>query len=147
MGHFHLALGKCGMASISPSSTRTHVSWPLFHLPLGITHEEPHQAQSTPTTTGHHGPHTRQHASARSGMARGSHKATLPLTIPRRVFKSSAKDSTRRPVGNSASRRPARLVHPAGLTNGTCLWGAEAPYCWSANGRRAHASLLARILT
>ena len=29
---------------------------------------------------------------------RGS-KATLPLTIPRRVFKSSAKDSTRRSVG------------------------------------------------
>ena len=28
---------------------------------------------------------------------RGS-KATLPLTIPRRVFKSSAKDSTRRSV-------------------------------------------------
>ncbi|KAK8640815.1 hypothetical protein V6N13_008567 [Hibiscus sabdariffa] len=26
------------------------------------------------------------------------HKATLPLTIPRRVFKSSAKDSTRRSV-------------------------------------------------
>ena len=30
-------------------------------------------------------------------MDRGS-KATLPLTIPRRVFKSSAKDSTRRTV-------------------------------------------------
>lgn len=30
-------------------------------------------------------------------MDRGS-KATLPLTIPRRVFKSSAKDSTRRSV-------------------------------------------------
>ncbi|KAF1891732.1 hypothetical protein Lal_00031702 [Lupinus albus] len=74
-------------------------------------------------------------------------KATLPLIIPRHVFKSSAKDSTRRPVGNSASRRPARIVHPAGITNGTCLWGAEAPYCWSANGQRAHASLLARILT
>lgn len=25
--------------------------------------------------------------------------------------------------------------------------GAQGPYCWSANGRRAHASLLARILT
>ena len=43
---------------------------------------------------------------------RGS-KATLPLTIPRRVFKSSAKDSTRRlmgivlqggPRGSSATR-------------------------------------------
>ena len=31
-------------------------------------------------------------------MDRGS-KATLPLTIPRRVFKSSAKDSTRRAFG------------------------------------------------
>lgn len=31
-------------------------------------------------------------------MDRGS-KATLPLTIPRRVFKSSAKDSTRRSMG------------------------------------------------
>ena len=29
---------------------------------------------------------------------RGS-KVTLPLTIPRRVFKSSAKDSTRRSIG------------------------------------------------
>ncbi|MED6202433.1 hypothetical protein PIB30_105396, partial [Stylosanthes scabra] len=27
------------------------------------------------------------------------HKATLPLTIPRRIFKSSAKDSTRRAIG------------------------------------------------
>ncbi|TXG51772.1 hypothetical protein EZV62_024296 [Acer yangbiense] len=33
-----------------------------------------------------------------SHVDRGS-KATLPLTIPRRVFKSSAKDSTRRSVG------------------------------------------------
>ncbi|CAL0302118.1 unnamed protein product [Lupinus luteus] len=67
----------------SPSNTRTHVSWPLFHLPLGITHEEPHHAQSTPTTTGHHGPHTRQHASARSGMARGD--AVLHITSRKKV--------------------------------------------------------------
>ncbi|KAF1856257.1 hypothetical protein Lal_00048561 [Lupinus albus] len=128
-------------------------------------------------TTALHDPHTGHHASAPWGMARGdaahhivsdfvstlglrntdfaparlvahASKATLPLTIPRRVFKSSAKDSTRRPVGNSASRRPARIVHPAGITNGTCLWGAEAlPAGGRANGRRAHASLLARILT
>ncbi|KAK8590529.1 hypothetical protein V6N13_057422 [Hibiscus sabdariffa] len=32
------------------------------------------------------------------GMAEDRSKATLPLTIPRRVFKSSAKDSTRRSV-------------------------------------------------
>ena len=36
---------------------------------------------------------------------------------------------------------------PRGLANDTCLWEPEGPYCWSANGRRAHASLLARILT
>ncbi|KAH0976218.1 hypothetical protein GBA52_010381 [Prunus armeniaca] len=36
-----------------------------------------------------------QHAKARQGKAS---KATLPLTIPYRVFKSSAKDSTRRSV-------------------------------------------------
>ncbi|KAK2998467.1 LOW QUALITY PROTEIN: hypothetical protein RJ639_023242 [Escallonia herrerae] len=49
--------------------------------------------------------------------------------------------------GNSTSRRPSRLVRRGGLANDTCLWGSEDPYCWSANGRRAHASLLARILT
>ncbi|KAK7383541.1 hypothetical protein VNO78_29221 [Psophocarpus tetragonolobus] len=49
--------------------------------------------------------------------------------------------------GNCASRRLTGLIRPARVANGTCLWGAEAPYCWSANGRRAHASLLARILT
>ncbi|KAK8666658.1 hypothetical protein V6N13_006810 [Hibiscus sabdariffa] len=37
------------------------------------------------------------YTSGMSGVDRGS-KATLPLTIPRRVFKSSAKDSTRRSV-------------------------------------------------
>ncbi|KAK7383776.1 hypothetical protein VNO78_29459 [Psophocarpus tetragonolobus] len=49
--------------------------------------------------------------------------------------------------GNCASRRLTGLIRPARVANGTCLWGAEAPYCWSANGRRAHASLLAQILT
>lgn len=29
----------------------------------------------------------------------------------------------------------------------TRAFGGRGPYCWSANGRRAHASLLARILT
>ncbi|KAA3447109.1 senescence-associated protein [Gossypium australe] len=37
-------------------------------------------------------------SNGQSPLDRGS-KATLPLTIPRRVFKSSAKDSTRRSVG------------------------------------------------
>ncbi|KAK7365834.1 hypothetical protein VNO78_38984 [Psophocarpus tetragonolobus] len=40
--------------------------------------------------------------------------------------------------GNCASRRLTGLIRPARVANGTCLWGAEAPYCWSANGRRAH---------
>ncbi|PPR81965.1 hypothetical protein GOBAR_AA38754 [Gossypium barbadense] len=35
----------------------------------------------------------------RSRTSEAQSKATLPLTIPRRVFKSSAKDSTRRSVG------------------------------------------------
>ena len=48
---------------------------------------------------------------------------------------------------NCVSRCPARLIHLTRSTNGTCLWGAKAPYCWSASERRAHASLLARILT
>ena len=48
---------------------------------------------------------------------------------------------------NCTSRRPARLVRRAGFTNDTCLWGPDGPYCGSASGRRAHASLLARILT
>ncbi|KAF1891682.1 hypothetical protein Lal_00049254 [Lupinus albus] len=46
-----------------------------------------------------------------SGSWQQGHSATYNT---RRVFKSSAKDSTRRPVGNSASRRPARIVHPRG---------------------------------
>lgn len=44
---------------------------------------------------------------------RGS-KATLPLTMPRRVFKSSAKDSARRPFGRELRGAPPRLVGRAG---------------------------------
>ncbi|KAG5070619.1 hypothetical protein JHK84_057396 [Glycine max] len=51
------------------------------------------------------------------------------------------------PLAKSVPRRLVGLIRLTRVTNGTCLWGAEAPYCWSANGRRAHASLLARILT
>ncbi|KAK7384010.1 hypothetical protein VNO78_29698 [Psophocarpus tetragonolobus] len=40
----------------------------------------------------------RARAACQGDVDRGS-KATLPLTIPRRVFKSSAKDSTRRSMG------------------------------------------------
>jgi hypothetical protein len=35
----------------------------------------------------------------------------------------------------------------AGVSPTTRAFGGRGPYCWSANGRRAHASLLARILT
>ncbi|KAF1891648.1 hypothetical protein Lal_00043795 [Lupinus albus] len=92
-------------------------------------------------TTALHDPHTGHHASAPWGMARGdaahhivsdfvstlglrntdfaparlvahASKATLPLTIPRRVFKSSAKDSTRRPrFKASREDRPPRGDH------------------------------------
>ncbi|KAI3664076.1 hypothetical protein L6452_45038 [Arctium lappa] len=50
--------------------------------------------------------------------------ATLPLTIPRRVFKSSAKDSNPPLDGNCTSRRP-RTTRPSrtSLANDTCLWG------------------------
>ena len=44
---------------------------------------------------------------------RGS-KATLPLTMPRRVFKSSAKDSARRPLGRELRGGSPRRVGRAG---------------------------------
>ena len=70
-------------------------------------------------------------------MDRGS-KATLPLTMPRRVFKSSAKDSARRPVGIAIQGGRARLVRRADGTNGTGPWGHEAPTAGreSDDGRR-----------
>ena len=49
---------------------------------------------------------------------RGS-KATLPLTMPRRVFKSSAKDSARRPCGISFHGGRPRLVRHGDLADGT----------------------------
>lgn len=57
---------------------------------------------------------------------RGS-KATLPLTMPRRVFKSSAKDSARRPWGRELRGGRPRLVGRAGLANGTGPWGRKRP--------------------
>ena len=53
---------------------------------------------------------------------RGS-KATLPLTMPRRVFKSSAKDSARRPWGIELQGGRPRLIRRGGLANGTGPWG------------------------
>ncbi|KAL0640953.1 hypothetical protein Bca4012_103565 [Brassica carinata] len=54
-----------------------------------------------------------------NSVDRGS-KATLPLTIPRRRFKSPAKDSTRR-RGNNNSRRSERRSR-TDLANDTRLW-------------------------
>lgn len=48
---------------------------------------------------------------------------------------------------NCISRRPTRHFRRAGLAHDMSPWEPEGPYCGSANGRRAHASLLARILT
>ncbi|KAD0280370.1 hypothetical protein E3N88_44514 [Mikania micrantha] len=76
---------------------------------------------------------------------RGS-KATLPLTIPRHVFKSSAKDSTRRLIRIVIQDSP----HDSSIAQAkpmTRAFGGQGPYCWSANRRRAHALHLARILT
>ncbi|OIV90321.1 hypothetical protein TanjilG_14719 [Lupinus angustifolius] len=69
---------KCVMASISSSSTQTHVSWPLFHLTLGIPHKEPHHAQSTPTTR-HHQPHTTNHGTWPEAMP---HFTLFSLSVP-----------------------------------------------------------------
>ncbi len=71
---------------------------------------------------------------------RGS-KATLPLTMPRRVFKSSAKDSARRPSGISLQggrvavppRWPYLRHVPVGVH--------EHPYRGSGGSRRAQAPL------
>ena len=66
---------------------------------------------------------------------RGS-KATLPLTMPRRVFKSSAKDSARRPFGIALKGGRPRHVRRGGLAGGTGPWGTS-PYCGSVGERRA----------
>ena len=77
-------------------------------------------------------------------MDRGS-KATLPLTIPRRVFKSSAKDSTRRSVEIALQGVPNDLSAERG-TPTTRAFGAEALLLV---GNRAAGTCvtLARILT
>ncbi|XLR47652.1 hypothetical protein S83_032312, partial [Arachis hypogaea] len=50
-------------------------------------------------------------------------------------------------VRKSASRHPHRARPPWGRRQRHVPLGGQAPYCWSANERRAHASLLAQILT
>ncbi|PPD83799.1 hypothetical protein GOBAR_DD19269 [Gossypium barbadense] len=59
------------------------------------------------------------------GVDRGS-KATLPLTIPRRVFKSSAKDSTRRSVGITL-QGGARDLSAAAAAPTTRALGGQRP--------------------
>ncbi|PPD71908.1 hypothetical protein GOBAR_DD31199 [Gossypium barbadense] len=53
-------------------------------------------------------------------------KATLPLTIPRRVFKSSAKDSTRRSVGITL-QGGARDLSAAAAAPTTRALGGQRP--------------------
>ena len=57
---------------------------------------------------------------------RGS-KATLPLTMPRRVFKSSAKDSAHRPLGRELRGGQSRHIGRTDLAHGTGPWGRKRP--------------------
>ena len=64
-------------------------------------------------------------------------KATLPLTVPRHVFKSSAKDSARRPSGialQGSHPRPIRRGRPALGTSPSGPWAPTA-------GREANGGL------
>ena len=77
---------------------------------------------------------------------RGS-KATLPLTMPRRVFKSSAKDSARRPSGISLRGR-ARGSSAAGAVPVTrARGGLAAPTVGRRRTAGVGAACLAWILT
>ncbi|KAG5568986.1 hypothetical protein H5410_064030 [Solanum commersonii] len=68
-------------------------------------------------------------------------KATLPLTIPV-AYLSRAKDSTRRSMEIVLQAVTAALPSRR-LNQRPRALGAKGPYCGSASGRRAHASLLA----
>ena len=76
---------------------------------------------------------------------RGS-KATLPLTMPRRVFKSSAKDSARRPCEIDLRGGRPRLVRRGGLADGTGPSGPK-PLLWVGRDGGRWRRLLAWILT
>lgn len=81
-------------------------------------------------------------------MDRGS-KATLPLTIPRRVFKSSAKDSSRRPLEiefqSFSETDPFRGPE---LADDTGPWGRQsAPTAGREAAGEGQAPRLAWILT
>ncbi|KAD0306342.1 hypothetical protein E3N88_44474 [Mikania micrantha] len=78
-----------------------------------------------------------------SGSWQQGHSATYNT---RHVFKSSAKDSTRRLIRIVIQDSP----HDSSIAQAkpmTRAFGGQGPYCWSANRRRAHALHLARILT
>ncbi|KAF3327846.1 hypothetical protein FCM35_KLT06452 [Carex littledalei] len=76
---------------------------------------------------------------------RGS-KATLPLTMPRRVFKSSAKDSARRPCEIDLQGGRPQLVRRGGLADGTGPSG-QMPLLWVGRDGGRWRRLLAWILT
>jgi hypothetical protein len=76
---------------------------------------------------------------------RGS-KATLPLTMPRRVFKSSAKDSARRPCEIDLQGGRPQLVRCGGLADGTGPSG-QMPLLWVGRDGGRWRRLLAWILT
>lgn len=76
---------------------------------------------------------------------RGS-KATLPLTMPRRLFKSSAKDSARRPCEIGFQGGRPQLVRCEGLADGTSPSG-RMPLLWVGRDGRLWRRLLAWILT
>ncbi|KAJ3668672.1 hypothetical protein LUZ60_018012 [Juncus effusus] len=63
---------------------------------------------------------------------RGS-KATLPLTMPRRVFKSSAKDSAHRPGGIKLRGSRPRLIRCGGSADITGPSG-HTPLLWVGRG-------------
>ena len=79
-------------------------------------------------------------------MDRGS-KATLPLTIPRRVFKSSAKDSARRPRGITFQGYLRGSSATQEITNDTGPWEHEAPTAGRHTDGRDKRRFLAWILT
>jgi hypothetical protein len=76
---------------------------------------------------------------------RGS-KATLPLTMPYRVFKSSAKDSTCHPFGRMFQGSPPQLIGRAGFAIATGPWGANT-LMWVGEGDKQRPHLLAWIPT
>ncbi|KAK7365343.1 hypothetical protein VNO78_39888 [Psophocarpus tetragonolobus] len=82
----------------------------------------------------------------RSVLDRGS-KATLPLTKYPVAYLSRLQRILPAARWELRFKASHRANPPCEGRQRHVPLGAEAPYCWSANGRRAHASLLARILT